>query len=204
MKYRCIVVDDHKLFNDGLTLILKESGKFEVVKQIYNSRNAFHGCSTFMPDIALIDYNMPFLNGLDVVKELKELKKEIKIVIISMYAESTQVKLFQSQGVHGFVSKTTSGTDLVDILLSILNGEYFFEIREIPKGVKSDGFRKKNLLTKREIEVLKLIKQNLTSQQIAEEMNISQFTVETHRKNVNKKLNFGNKQEFFKFLEELE
>lgn len=87
MKHKCLIIDDHHLFNDGLCLILKESGKFEVVGQVYDSREASYSCNCLLPEIVLIDYNMPYLNGIEVVKELKSLIRIPKIVIISMYAD---------------------------------------------------------------------------------------------------------------------
>ena len=73
MKTTTIIIDDHTLFNDGLRLILKESKSFEVIEQIYDSRHAYHKCFTLMPGLTIVDYNMPYLNGPEVVKQLKSL-----------------------------------------------------------------------------------------------------------------------------------
>ena len=200
MKYNCLIIDDHKLFNDGLKLILKESGHFDEIWQVFDSRVAVESCNRFLPDLVLIDYNMPHLNGLEVVKAIQQHRVGFKIVIISMYAERSQIKLFYDAGVDGFISKTIEGRKLSEVLLIILNGKKYF-IDSNLQSEKADNFLRKGRLTKREIQILKLMKEDYTSSQMASELCISQFTVETHRKNINKKLNFESKSELYKFLE---
>lgn len=203
MKYKCLIIDDHHLFNDGLSLILKDSGKFEVVGQVYDSREASYSCNFFLPEIVLIDYNMPYLNGIEVVKELKSLIRIPKIVIISMYADKKEINIFQELGVQGFISKTTLGKELISILLDIMQGKFYFERKVETTNIPEDSFAKQNKLTKREVEILKLIQKEYTTQQMAELLNLSYYTVETHRKNINQKLKFETKQELYEFIMKL-
>lgn len=204
MKWKCVIIDDHKLFNDGLELILKQSKRFGEINQIYDSRQAYHICTATEPDIVLVDYNMPHLNGVEVVKQLKSLQNQPKIVVISMYAEPKEIKYFQELGVNGFISKTIHGTDLISKLTLILKGGFFFETKQkLANKLNEDSFAKKHKLTKREVEVLKLLRKEYTTQQMADSMNISYYTVETHRKNINQKLKFETKQEFYEFIAKL-
>ncbi len=201
MKWKCIIVDDHALFNDGLNLILKESESFEVIEQIYDSRNAYHKCLKHLPDLVLVDYNMPHLNGIDVVKQLQTMQHQIKIVVISMYAERNEIVDFENLGVDGFISKTTFGADLIQKLDSIMTGKRYFELKKKATDEQTDDFfRIKSKLTKREIEVLKLLKEDYTTQEMADILNLSYYTVETHRKHINQKLKFGTKQELYDFM----
>lgn len=200
MKYKCLIIDDHHMFNDGLRLILKESKNFEVVRQVYDSRQAYHSCASYLPDLVLVDYNMPHLNGIEVVKQLKSLQYQPKIVIISMYAETKEINYFQELGVDGFISKTTYGTKLISILTAIMEGGVYFEKNNKTAKVAEDSFTQKSRLTKREIEVLKLLKKEFTTQQMAQSLNLSFYTVETHRKNINQKLKFNTKQELYDFI----
>lgn len=204
MKTKTIIVDDHSLFNDGLRLILKESNAFEVIEQIYDSRQAYHKCFTLMPALIIVDYNMPYLNGLEVVKQLKSLNYDKKVVIVSMYADKKEIALFEAVGVDGYMTKTTPANLLVASLKKILAGEKVFVSNNFNKEPEViDTFSKMQQLTKRETEILKLVGKDYTTEQIAEALHLSIYTVSTHRKNINQKLNFENKQEFYDFLKEL-
>jgi DNA-binding NarL/FixJ family response regulator len=203
MKTRTIIVDDHSLFNDGLRLILKEAKVFEVIEQIYDSRHAYHKCFTLMPKLIIIDYNMPYLNGLEVVKQLKSIKYEKKVVIVSMYADKKEIAMFDEVGVDGYINKTIPANIMVDSLKRILLGEKVFMANNLNKAdVESDSFAKGHKLTKREVEILKLLKKDYTNEQIAAALSLSVYTVETHRKNINNKLDFSSKKEFYEFLEQ--
>jgi DNA-binding NarL/FixJ family response regulator len=204
MKTRTIIIDDHSLFNDGLRLILKEAKSFEVIEQIYDSRHAYHKCFTLMPSLIIVDYNMPYLNGLEVVKQLKSLNYEKKVVIVSMYADKREVALFDAVGVDGYINKTIPSDVLVSSLKKILRGEKVFMANNLDKvDLEADSFAKTHQLTKREIEILKLVKKDYTAEQIAGVLNLSTYTVETHRRNINNKLNFSSKKAFYEFLEQL-
>jgi DNA-binding NarL/FixJ family response regulator len=199
-----IIIDDHSLFNDGLALILKESGYFKVIEQVYDSRQAFFKCYSLRPSLVIIDYNMPHLNGLEVVKQINSLDYGCKIVIVSMYADKKEIALFKDEGVDGFINKTTPAADLIQALNAILKGEKVFISNAIEKPkLQKDEFEKKHRLTKRELEILKLIKDDFTTEQIATSLNLSFYTIETHRKNIKHKLNFDTKQEYYDFLKGL-
>ena len=143
MKLKCLIIDDHHLFNDGLALIFKESGKFEVIEQIYDSRQAYLKCTQCMADLILVDYNMPHLNGLEVVKQLKTLPYSPKIVIISMYANHREIGQFEALGVNGYFSKTTPAKLLVEQLVEILKGENYFDYHK-NENKPTDNFYNKN------------------------------------------------------------
>jgi DNA-binding NarL/FixJ family response regulator len=204
MKTKTIIVDDHSLFNDGLRLILKESNDFEVIEQIYDSRQAYYKCFTLMPALILVDYNMPYLNGLEVVKQLRSLQYDKKVVIVSMYADKKEIALFEEAGVDGYMTKTTPANLLVESLQKILAGEKVYISNNFNKEPEViDTFSKMQQLTNRETEILQLVSKDYTTEQIAEALHLSFYTVETHRKNIKQKLNFKNKQEFYDFLKEL-
>lgn len=204
MKTKTIIIDDHLLFNDGLRLILKESKVFDVIEQVYDSRNAYHKCYTLMPTLILVDYNMPHFNGLEVVKQLRSLQYDKKVVIVSMYADKKEIALFEEAGVDGYITKTTPADILIESLQRILQGEKVYVTNNFNKlAVEKDSFSKTHQLTKREIEILKLVKKEYTNEQIASILNLSFYTIETHRRNINHKLNFSSKKEFYDFLEQL-
>lgn len=106
MRIKTMIVDDHTLFNDGLALILNESKLFEVVEQVFDSRIAYKRCLTKLPELVLLDLNMPHLNGLEVARQLINLSRKPKIVVISMYAEKKEVNSFKNLQVDGYLAKT--------------------------------------------------------------------------------------------------
>jgi DNA-binding NarL/FixJ family response regulator len=205
MKTKTIIIDDHSLFNDGMSLILKESGLFEVIEQIYDSRQAQSKCFSLKPELIIMDYNMPHLNGLEVVRQLNESGNEMKIVIVSMYADKKEIELFKKEGVDAYITKTTPAAQLIESLRKVMEGEKLFESKnKVKAAIEKDNFANKHQLTKREMDILRLIKQEKTTEKIAEILNLSFYTVETHRKNIKHKLKFKTKKEFYAFLETIE
>ncbi|MBD2753087.1 response regulator [Spirosoma validum] len=204
MKIRTVIIDDHALFNDGLALILKESELFEVVGQVYDSRQAMYICQGKVLDLILVDYNMPHVNGLEVVAQLKTLLNKPRIVIISMYAQRKELNLFSAAGVDGYLAKTTPSAELIASLQKIMAGDRILSVNRQPKeSTVNDFFALKHQLTKREYEIVLGLKEGKTTEQIAQAMGLSYLTVETHRKNINAKLKLTSRQEFYDFLQSL-
>ncbi len=204
--YRTVLIDDHQLFNDGLCLILNNTPDFVVVAQVFDSRLAYDVCLQHQPDLVLIDYNMPHLNGLVLMEQLRQLPVPCRLVIISMYAESTEIARFEASGMHGYFAKTTPASRLVDLLERVMQGERVIET-DVPdqhSPSPTDYFRLRNKLTKREVDILIGVKQELTTRQIATRLGLSYYTVQTHRKNINAKLPFKTDKEFKAFLHQLE
>lgn len=203
MQTRTILIDDHRLFNDGLSLVLRESPDFAVVEQVYDSRLALAACSKHAPDLILVDFNMPHLDGLAVVGQVKQLPDPAKIVVLSMYAEKREIARFDALLVDGYIAKTVTADRLLTLLRRVMMGERVVETDGKTPPLTEDPFQARFRLTKREIEILKRVKQGLTTGQIAEEMCLSYFTVQTHRKNISHKLPFTTKKEYYDFLESL-
>ena len=206
MPIRTILIDDHRLFNDGLSLVLRESPDFVVVEQVYDSREAFATCFKHAPDLILVDFNMPYLDGLAVVKQLQQLSVPCKVVVISMYAEKREIARFDALNIAGYIAKTVAADRLLTLLKQVMQGQRVIETDtpESPTPLPGDGFRLKYGLTKREVDILKRVKQGLTTEQIADELCLSFFTVQTHRKNITQKLPFNTRKDFYDFLETLD
>lgn len=198
-----LIIDDHQLFNDGLSLILKESAFFQVIGQVYDSRQAVYQCQTLNPKLILVDFNMPHLDGLGVVNALKAQGFKGKIVVISMYADAKEIAIFKQLGIDGYLPKTTPASELIKVLKKIMANERIYESLNLQKkrSIKEVSEYK---LTKREIDILRALKKGITTEQVAHELNLSYYTVETHRKNINQKLNLKSKIEFYDFLRNFE
>lgn len=207
--HKVIIIDDHYLFNDGLALILKERSFFyNVIHQVYDSRQGVKKCFELMPDLIIVDFNMPYIDGLELVKELKknlEWGKKVKIVIISMYSDNKHIRAFKEEGAHAYILKTTPLNEMIETLDKVMEGETFFAGNHKKANSKfKDNFGKKYFLTTQERVILSCLKKGYTSVQMAEELCLSEHTVKTHRKNIKQKLDFKDKGDFLKFLHENE
>lgn len=205
MPTRTILIDDHRLFNDGLSLVLRDSMDFVVVEQVYDSRLALEVCSRLAPDLVLVDVNMPHYDGLAVVEQLKQLPIPCRIVVISMYAEKHEITRFSALNINGYIAKTVAADRLLMLLRQVMQGQTVIETDTVPSSAPpaKDMVRSSYCLTKREVEILKRVKRGLTSEQIADELSLSYYTVQTHRKNIGHKLPFTTKKEYYDFLETL-
>lgn len=202
---RTILIDDHRLFNDGLSLVLRDSADFTVVEQVFDSRQAFTVCFQQAPDLVLVDVNMPHHDGLAVVEQLRQLPKPCKVVIISMYAEKREIARFNALNVDGYIAKTVAADHLLTLLRQVMRGQKITvsDALQSPAALPGDSAQAKYGLTKREVEILKRVRQGLTTEEIANALSLSYYTVQTHRKNISQKLPFSNKRDFYDFLDTL-
>jgi DNA-binding NarL/FixJ family response regulator len=203
--YRTVLIDDHQLFNDGLKLILANSPDFTVVEQVFDSQLACEVCAQHQPDLVLVDFNMPHLDGLAVVQQIKQLPFRCRIVVVSMYAEQPEIARFKALNVNGYIAKTVPAERLLQLLEWVMEGERVFEtdIVSATPATLPDFFWLRYQLTRREVEILQRIKAGLSSEQIAAELELSYHTVQAHRRNINRKLPFKTDKELYDFLDSL-
>lgn len=203
---KVLIVDDHRLFNNGLKATLRDEPAIEVVGQVFSSRDTPHAVFQHAPDILLMDFNMPDVNGLEMTRQLVKSFPEIRILILSMYGEQRYIDDFRKAGAKGYVFKTIEVEELMAAIEAVLSGNTYF-LSKLETKVKTDhhaedGFMKKFKLTAREIEVIEHIREGLTNQQIADVMYVSYYTVETHRRNIHFKLGIKSTAELIRFMDE--
>lgn len=201
---KIIVVDDHKLFIDGLCGLLATQPDFEVVGKASNGKEVLHMLNSFLPDVLIMDLNMPVLDGQEASEKITKLYPSIKILILSMYNTVTLTTHLKTIGVKGYLPKDTDSKLLFSVIRDIAIGSSHFKqpenhVTTQNQFTATDAFLKKHNLTHRELEILKLIKQNHSSQQIANKLCISLFTVDTHRKNMIQKLSVDKKTGLLEF-----
>jgi len=200
---RVIIADDHTLFINGLSMLLQNEKDIEVIAAASNGKEALSILHEKTPDVLLLDINMPGFNGFDVLKRVKALYPKMRVIMLSTYNESQLVDKAKAEGADGYLFKNAEKDELVTVLRKVASGEQHFPMqREIITSTfnGADPFLKQFQLTKREVELLQLIKQNLTNQQIADKLFLSIYTVETHRKNIMQKLNLHNPVELTRFI----
>jgi DNA-binding NarL/FixJ family response regulator len=199
-----LIIDDHKLFNDGLKSLLIQEDDFETVDQVYDSRETLKAIHFHSPDVILMDFNMPHVNGLEMTEQILKNFSQKKIIILSMYAQNTQIEQFKKLGVKGYLLKTVEPNELCHAIRVVAEGKDIFPKSNQENNHSEDDFLKKFRLTQREFEVIKLIKEGKSSNEMAEILHLSIHTIITHRKNIHLKLDIQNERELIKFAIENE
>jgi len=199
-----MIADDHKLFAQGLSAILSGQSNFKVIGMAANGKEILHLLNHQLPDVLILDLNMPVLDGEIAAEKVTQLFPSVKIMALSMYYTSKLSAKLENIGVKAFVQKDTNAETLFEIITGIHQGKKYFQKAKndgLASSVFNDGdhFQKSHNLTAREMEILKLISEDYSSQQIAEKLFIALNTVDTHRKNMAQKLNVTGKAGLLKF-----
>lgn len=195
-KINIFIIDDHKLFVEGLSSILAEDPEINVLGFSFSADEFIPLIGNEEIDTYLVDINLPGISGIELTRKILEKVPEAKILILSMYESYDYVEKAIQSGAQGYLLKAASHEELVMAIKSIAKGEQYFgkEIlkiltnriggKEINKEINKPSDQPGAFLSKREKEILYLITQEYTTQQIAEKLFISERTVETHRKNI--------------------
>ena len=188
---RAIIIDDHKIFGEGLSMIL-EKIDVSVVRVFQDPKEAwlyFHKFQNI--DIIFTDINMPEMNGFKLCEKIKHINSSIKIIVLSMYDDKRIKKQALNSGADIYLTKTASKDDIKKAVKNCFLNKDFAQKKSEPNLIK-DKFTIKYKLTKREREILVQILNEKSNQEIAEVLEISKRTVETHRKNIQLKLKAKN------------
>ena len=197
-KLKILVVDDHPIFLKGLVEVLQdEMPDAEIIPQT-SSLKALGVALNQMPDIAVLDLDMPDMNGIVLGTELKLRIPFLKIIILTMHKEPDIIRSVMSKGIDGYVFKDDAVNDVVVAIQEVMNGKQYIS--------KSTTLFQDELdtdlveaLTKTEILVLRAISNHKTSREIADEMFVSLKTIENHRNNISRKLNLQGSNSLLKF-----
>jgi len=200
---KIIIIDDHRLFSDGLNAMLQPEQGIEVLDCINDSREACRKVEQLKPDVVLLDFNMPFINGIELTKLLLGKNPGLKILILSMYKEERYINMFRKEGINGYVLKTASARDVMSGIETVHAGQNYFPPLHTKTDHSTDAFIKTLKISGREMEVINLIKAGLTTKEIAVKLNLSFYTVETHRKNIKLKAGLKGESDFLRFIYEL-
>jgi two-component system, NarL family, nitrate/nitrite response regulator NarL len=202
-KVNIIIADDHKLFINGLQLLIKNEGWIEIIDIAYDGKELLSILHKKVPDIILLDINMPILNGFSAVHHIRQSFPLMKIIFLSTYNELHLIEKAKSLGVNGYLLKNSNKEELFQAIQLVASGHTCFPYslrKDTNEFDAADDFLKQFNITKRELEILGLIKTNITNQQIANKLFLSIYTVETHRKNIMQKLGLNTPGGLMKFI----
>jgi DNA-binding NarL/FixJ family response regulator len=200
---RILIADDHGIVRAGLKLLLNRIMGTEVVAEAADGREAVRLAKAFAPDIVLIDVAMPLLNGLDAARQILRENPRVGIIVLSMYMDESYILRALDAGARGYLIKDNADDELENAIRSVAAGRPFFS-KVIADALLEDHvqvMRKRgvteswDLLTEREREVLHLLAEGKSNKEAAFVLNLSPYTIDTHRTNLMQKLGLHNTAE---------
>ena len=189
-----LIVDDHKILVEGLRSLINQNSYIQAIGEAENGKDAITLCKDLKPNIVLMDLDMPILNGIEATKIITIDFPQSKVIILSMYPDHKYVQSALKAGAKGFLVKDTVADDLIQAIRVVNGGKAFFSpsvskiIIESMYIIENSKF-KEDMITSREKEILQLVTEGKSSNQISELLFISKSTVNKHRENLMKKLN---------------
>lgn len=185
---RLLVADDHALIRKGLVQLIEMENDIKVISQASNGEEAYKFAKKFMPDLILMDVNMPVMNGIKAAKMLKEEKHPSKVLFLTIYNDREYLLEALKLGVEGYILKDAEYDDLIKAIRTIYNGGVYIHPSLMEEIDNIDHENLKKDLTPREIEILKLISKGYSNKEIAQKLFLSEKTVKNHVYNIFKKL----------------
>jgi two-component system, NarL family, response regulator NreC len=207
MTIHILLADDHTILRAGLKMMLNAQPDMEVIGEAHDGRQAILEAQRLLPDIVLMDITMPDMNGIEATKQIKKLQPEIKVLMLTMHENDEYVFQALRAGASGYMLKEAADTDLISALRIIQSGQFYLSpaaqsvmvgdyLQRVRSGEEKDSY---SSLTEREREILKLVAEGYTNNQIAERLIISPKTVDTHRTHIMDKLNLHSRAELVKY-----
>ncbi|KHO62836.1 MULTISPECIES: response regulator [Thermoanaerobacter] len=185
---RLLVADDHALIRKGLVQLIEMEKDIKVISQASNGEEVYQLAKKFMPDLILMDVNMPVMNGIKAAKMLKEEKHPSKVLFLTIYNDREYLLEALKLGVEGYILKDAEYDDLIKAIRTIYNGGVYIHPSLMEEIDNIDHENLKKDLTPREIEILKLISKGYSNKEIAQKLFLSEKTVKNHVYNIFKKL----------------
>ncbi len=192
-RIKVLLVDDHQIIIDGLKSLLKNSEEIVVVAEANNGREALPILDLLELDVVLMDIDMPVMNGIDTLKEIRKQGLAVKVIILSMHNEAGMIKSLINIGADGYLLKSSSQDEVINAIRKVAGGQQYFSTEVTLSLLKpNQNNHQSEILTDRETEIIKLIAEGFSNKEIGDKLFISHRTVDTHRTNLMKKLNVSN------------
>lgn len=193
-----MLVDDHKMVREGMKQILEFDNTIKVIAEASSGIECLEILKENIPDVLLLDINMPEMNGIEVVKKIRKNNVPVKILMLTVHKEVEYLLHLMDLGIEGYILKDSDSTELLKAIEMVVRGEKYIQAELMPalnsKLVKRDTDRDKlDMLTDREIEVLKLVAEGKFNKEIAAQLHISERTVKNHISNIFKKIDVSDR-----------
>lgn len=205
-RMRILIADDHAIVREGLHTLLEAQPDIEVVGEATNGEEAVKNTKELQPDIILMDITMPGLNGLEATRQIRQDSPQVKVLALTMHESDEYFFKFLEAGAAGYFVKGGSSSELISALHTVWRGDVFLYptmakklLSDYLQRVKAGQDKDYDGLTKREMEILKLIAEGYTNQEIADRLVISITTVQTHRAHIMAKLGLRSPAELIKY-----
>ena len=197
---RLAIAEDHQSLIDGLELQLKQNENIQIVGTANDGEGLLDIVRKKIPDVVITDIRMPKIDGITAVKIIKKEFPDIKILAFTMFDQDEAVDQMISAGATGYILKNSPLKEVLQAIIAVSNGENYFD-SQITVNLQNQekNHSRKSVLTKRQNEILKLVAQGKTSREIADELFIGVFTVDTHRKNMIKILGLKGNGELLRY-----
>lgn len=202
-----LIVDDHPLLRRGVRDVIAENPRFRIVGEAADGAEAMRLVTSSKPDIAIMDIDMPRLNGLEMLRAIRALSFTVNAVILTMYKEEDMFNAAMDLGANAYVVKENAVNDVLAAIEKVTRGETFLSSVMWDAGQRRSQRVQQLLLNKPQLEtltpserrILKLVGQDFTSKEIANSLNLSVRTVDNHRQNICRKLNLHGTHSLLKF-----
>lgn len=200
-----MIVDDHTLIRETWSFLLGRNEGFEVIAEVGDGQQAIETARDKRPNIVLLDINMSPLNGFDILKMIRKLSPGSKVIAVSMHSQPSYAKKMLRLGARGYITKNSPRQEMIDAIKEVYNGQVYIcqEVKNIISVQmlgEDENVPGLNQLSEREIEVINLIRDGLSSKEIASRLNIAIKTVEVHRHNILKKLKVKNTASLINYI----
>jgi two-component system response regulator NreC len=206
-KIHVLIVDDHTILRAGLRMLLNAHPDIEVVGEASDGNQAILSAQRLQPDVILMDIAMPECNGIEATRQIKRLIPETRVLVLTMHENEEYLFQVLRAGASGYILKEAADTELVTAIRVVYSGRFYLSpsaqsimvgdyLQRVRTGEERDSY---GALTEREREILKLVAEGYTNNQIAERLTISPKTVDTHRTHIMDKLNLHSRAELVKY-----
>ena len=204
---RILFADDHEIFRAGLRQVLATDRSIQLIAELADGESALRDIRALKPHVAVLDFDLPGLNGLDIARELRRLRDHTPLIILTGHREESLFDEALAAGVRGYLLKDNAATDLLSCLRKVAAGETYlsatFSSYLLRRGQRAEALRQEvrglDALSPAERRVLRLVAMGKATKEIAEELFLSPATVETHRKNICTKLELRGQNKLLQF-----
>jgi two-component system response regulator NreC len=207
-KIRVMIADDHAILRAGLKMLVNAQADMEVVSEASDGEKAVQAAGETRPDVTLLDLTMPRVGGMKALQEITRKCRETRVLVLTMHDDTAYLRSALAAGASGYLLKRAVDTELLAAIRAVYRGGIFLDPRLASvlvqdvlekKGKKVDPTRPVNILSNRELQVLKLVAQGYTSAQIAKQIGVGLKTVETYRSRLAEKLGLRTRSDVIRF-----